>query len=135
MMHTLALRPSAWLRRLQWLVIFATLAVAGWLAASGHPWAAAAAALCAWPAARVRQGVKELRLRSDGFCEADAILMRVTARFGGAGWQVLRLAGQGRRVVRMLVLAPDAAASEDLRRLRVWLRWAAQRSDLNSRRA
>ena len=135
MMHTLALRPSAWLRRLQWLVIVATLAVAGWLAASGHAWVAAAAALCAWPAARARQGVTELRLRSDGFCEADAMLMRVTARFSGAGWQVLRLAGKGRGAVRMLVLAPDAAGADDLRRLRVWLRWAAPRSDLNSRGA
>jgi toxin CptA len=35
---------------------------------------------------------------------------------------VLSLAGPGRRGLH-LVLLPDSAAAEDLRRLRVWLRW------------
>ena len=38
---------------------------------------------------------------------------------------VVNLGASGRR--RSLVLLPDAAAAEDLRRLRVWLRWRLAR--------
>jgi len=92
--------------------------------------------LCAWRAGLVRQDELELRLRGDGICElGDGCAMRVAGVFSGAGWLVLRLAGSRRSDVRVLVLAPDAADAEELRRLRVWLRWVAQRGNLNSRGA
>jgi hypothetical protein len=79
-----------------------------------------------------------LRLRQEGFCEwvaapARAAEMNVAGLFGAFGWLVLRLKPRqsaGRALT--LVLAPDAAAPDEMRRLRVWLKLAAPRADLNS---
>lgn len=133
MMQSLVVGPSAWFRRLQWLAVGISLAVAAWLAATGHAWAAAAALAGAWWAGRTRQDGLELRLRGDGICELrDGRATRVAGVFSAAGWLVLRLA-ENRNRARVVVLAPDAASAEELRRLRVWLRWAAPRGNLNSR--
>ena len=43
-----------------------------------------------------------------------------------SGWLIVLILGAGGRR-RSLVLLPDAAAAEDLRRLRVWLRWRVAR--------
>ena len=40
-----------------------------------------------------------------------------------SGWLIVLILGAGGRRRRALVLLPDAAATEELRRLRVWLRW------------
>jgi hypothetical protein len=43
-----------------------------------------------------------------------------------SGWLIVLILGAGRRR-RSLVLLPDAAEAEELRRLRVWLRWRLAR--------
>ena len=43
------------------------------------------------------------------------------------GWLVVMNFGGNARAARSLVLLPDSAAAEDLRRLRVWLRWRLKR--------
>jgi hypothetical protein len=84
-----------------------------------------------------------LRLAADGHCAVEVLdgtpaarattALRVASAFDAAGWLVLRLgAGSGARV---LVLAPDAAAEEELRQLRVWLKLVAPRAALNYRGA
>ena len=40
-----------------------------------------------------------------------------------SGWLVVVILGAGGRRGRSLVLLPDSAAAEELRRLRAWLRW------------
>lgn len=60
-------------------------------------------------------GWRDAEVLGDSFVSAAVIVLRY------------RLAG---RRVRSLVLLPDSAEAEDLRRLRVWLRWARRtRSD------
>jgi hypothetical protein len=44
-----------------------------------------------------------------------------------SGWLIVLILGAGGRRRSSLVLLPDAAASEELRRLRVWLRWRLAR--------
>ena len=45
-----------------------------------------------------------------------------------SGWLIVVILGAGGRRRRSLVLLPDAAEAEELRRLRVWLRWRLARS-------
>lgn len=40
-----------------------------------------------------------------------------------SGWLIVVNLGKGGKRGRSLVLLPDSAAAEELRRLRVWLRW------------
>jgi hypothetical protein len=122
-----------------------TLAVAAWLGHGGN-WLASSLTLAAGLAASAaRQSGGKLRLRDDGRCELDGdpaavgIQATVAGVFQGAGWMILRLTGarpngEG-RWAKLLVLAPDAAQSDDLRQLRVWLTWVAGRAQLNSRSA
>ena len=42
-------------------------------------------------------------------------------------WLIVVVLGAGGRRRRSLVLLPDAAAADELRRLRVWLRWRLRR--------
>jgi len=131
-MQLLAVGPSPMLIRVQKLAAGVTLATGLWLAASGQWLAAGAVALAALWAWQVRQHGCRLGLRDDGVCEIDAGTEAVVASaFCGAGWVVLRLAGAGRvwPASRVLVLAPDAASAEELRQLRVWLKWAVPRGN------
>jgi hypothetical protein len=134
-MQLLAVGPSAMFTCLKWAAAGVTAVAATWLAVSGHGVAAGAAGVAALAACHVRQAGWQLRLRTDGICETGGVETVVTGVFSGAGWMVLRLAGRRRRDARVLVLAPDAATAEELRQLRVWLRWSAPRGDLNSRGA
>ena len=43
------------------------------------------------------------------------------------GWLLVINLGGNARAARSLVLLPDCAAAEDLRKLRVWLRWRIRR--------
>ena len=45
-----------------------------------------------------------------------------------SGWLIVVILGAGGRRKRSLVVLPDCAASDDLRRLRAWLRWRVARS-------
>ena len=45
-----------------------------------------------------------------------------------SGWLVVLNLGAGGRRGRSVVLLPDSAAAEEMRRLRVWLRWRLQRA-------
>jgi toxin CptA len=47
--------------------------------------------------------------------------------FVSAWLTIMVLAQEGRRIARYVVITPDNVDAEDFRRLRVWLRWAAQR--------
>ena len=44
-----------------------------------------------------------------------------------SGWLVVMNLGEDAGRARSLVLLPDSAGAEDLRRLRVWLRWRPER--------
>ena len=154
-MQLIALHPSSRFSALKWAAAGITFGMGLWLALACQPatavWAVPAAMVPGLLALRVRAPQGLLRLRPEGFCEwietghgqpAPALEMMVAGLFGGAGWLVLRLsernpaglrvfAGQGRGLV--LVLPPDAATPEEMRQLRVWLRLAAPRAELNSR--
>jgi hypothetical protein len=127
-MQLLVVGRSPLLTGVQRLAAGITLATALWLAMSGHGLAGCAATLAAACAWRVRHRSGQLRLRSDGICETDAgVETLVAGAFSGAGWIVLRLAGRARSEV--LVLAPDSASAEELRQVRVWLKWALPRGN------
>jgi hypothetical protein len=129
-MQALAVVASPTLIRLRAAVAGVTAGVALYLGATGQVWAAGVAAVAALAALRMRQPACRLQLRADGRCEIDGGPEAVVAgAFCGAGWVVLRLAQGARRGRRCLVLAPDAATAEELRQLRVWIKWAALRRD------
>ncbi len=46
------------------------------------------------------------------------------------GWLVVLNLGAGAHAPRSVVLLPDCAAAEDLRQLRVWLRWRLSHDEL-----
>ncbi len=46
------------------------------------------------------------------------------------GWLVVMNLGGNAHAARSVVLLPDCAAAEDLRQLRVWLRWRFKRDEL-----
>lgn len=128
---------------LKWAAAILTCGVALGLAVvlphGAAAWAVPVSLLCAITALRVRPPLGQLRLRREGFCEwiAPGVApaeMVVRGLFSEAGWLVLQLGRRdGGRARLTLVLAPDAAAPEELRQLRVWLRLAAPRAALNSR--
>lgn len=142
-MQLIALRFSSRFAALKWVAAGLTLAVAIWLALT-CVWSVAlpsllGAAVLATLVLRAQMPQGSLRLRREGFCEwitepaGQPAEMTVAGLFGAAGWLVLRLAPRnaaGRDLI--LVLAPDAAAADQMRQLRVWLKLAAPRADLNS---
>ena len=142
-MQLIALRFSPRFAALKWAAAGLTSAVAIWLAL-GCVWSIAlpvlvGAVVLATPVLRVQMPQGSLRLRREGFCEwiaepaAQPAEMTVAGLFGAAGWLVLRLRPRnaaGRDLI--LVLAPDAALPDEMRQLRVWLKLAAPRADLNS---
>ena len=156
-MQLIALHSSPRFSTLKSAAAGITCGLALWLALACAPatalWAVPAAVVPGLLALRVRAPQGLLRLRPEGFCEwidtaqgkpAPALEMTVAGLFGGSGWLVLRLsernpagqggfAGRGRGLV--LVLPPDATVPEEMRQLRVWLRLAAPRAELNSRGA
>jgi hypothetical protein len=150
-MQLIALHSSPRFSALKWAAAGITLGLGLWLALACEPataiWAVPAALVPGLLALRVRAPQGLLRLRPEGFCEwietaqgkpAPALEMTVAGLFGGAGWLVLRLSGRipaGRGRGLILVLPPDAATPEEMRQLRVWLRLAAPRAELNSRGA
>jgi len=148
-MQLITLHPSRLFAALKWAAFGLSLLVVAWLAAriscqDLSSWMAAlAAGVAAAGALRVKAPHCGLRLRTDGWCELLAagdgramVELAVAGAFVGAGWQVLRLveprAGKSRGHTHVLVLAPDAGTADELRRLRVWLNFAARRAELNS---
>ena len=129
-------------KALKWAACGLSVLVAVWLVSAsatlGGGVAATASLAAVFLASRCQAITGQLRLRPEGFCEllADGQREELVASsvFSGAGWLVLRLQGRAAtfRATRTLVLAPDAATPEDLRRLRVWLNLAAPRAELNS---
>jgi len=90
--------------------------------------------LAVWGERRPRPGARRLRVGADGRlqCLDDTMEWRDVEVLGDSfvstGLIVLRYRMAGR--VRTLTLLPDSAEAEDLRRLRVSLRWALRtRSD------
>jgi toxin CptA len=61
----------------------------------------------------------EFQTRSGAWQEAELLGSSFVSPF----LTVLNLQPAGRRFARHLVILPDALASEDFRRLRVWLKW------------
>ncbi|MDB5804717.1 MAG: hypothetical protein JWN73_2039 [Betaproteobacteria bacterium] len=142
-MQLIALRFSPRFAALKWAAAGLTSGVAIWLALA-CVWAISlplllGVALLVALVLRAQTPQGSLRLRREGFCEwitmpgAHPAEMTVAGLFGAAGWLVLRLRPRnaaGRDLI--LVLAPDAAAPDEMRQLRVWLKLAAPRADLNS---
>ena len=131
---SLALRPSRVLALALTLMAAAALACA-WIslpALAFAPVAAGVALAWTWHCAQaLQQGAGAVRTLELG------VQGGVRLQDGRGAWQeaeilpdsyvsgwliVVNMATGGRRR-RSLVLLPDAAAAEDLRRLRVWLRW------------
>jgi len=158
-MQLIAFQPSTLLARLRLGSAALTVLAGAALLAEGWVVAALCALLAAAWALRTPMPQGRLGLRADGLCEWQArspsndhsddpargyvrgqpdgtvagpagAEMALTGMLGAGGWLVLRLAGRDTR--RILVLAPDSAAPQDLRRLRVWLKWAAPQAELNS---
>ena len=131
---TLTLRPSRILALALTVMAGAALACA-WIGLAGVaflPVATGIALAWGWHVAQVLQygtrGVRALELGADGgvrwqdgcgeWHEASILPGSYVS-----GWLVaVNLGGGGRRAYP-LVLLPDCAAAEELRRLRVWLRW------------
>jgi len=154
-MQLIAFHPSKLLARLRLGGAVLTVLAGAALLAEGWVVAALFALLTAAWALRKPLPQGRLGLRADGLCEWQAcsqsdahsgdparvqtekpvaaqaaVEMALTGMLGAGGWLVLRLAGRDTR--QILVLGPDSAAPQDLRRLRVWLKWAAPQAELNS---
>ena len=139
-MHEIELKPS---RRLGLLLAGMTgLALVALWAAALPVWlqAALSALLVAAAALSVRRARPALRLRqrADGGLQAQAgagewrDVVVLDDSFVSPALIVLRYRMEGKRP-RALSLLPDSADAEDLRRLRVSLRWASRtRSDTTS---
>ncbi|MBE0624994.1 MAG: hypothetical protein IH606_09300, partial [Burkholderiales bacterium] len=72
----------------------------------------------------------ELNAAGDARCEDGLGQWREARVLPGSyvsGWLIVLVLGAGGKRGRPLVLLPDSAAAEDLRRLRVWLRWRLSR--------
>ena len=140
-MQLIALQSSPLLARLRWAAAGVTVITAVLLLANGEAVAALGALLAAAGALHTPIAVGHLGLRDDGVCEwfegpgvegQAGLEMGLDGSFSAAGWLVLRLARPGRQRGRLLVLAPDSAPADQLRHLRVWLKWAAPHAELNS---
>lgn len=142
-MDEIELKPSRWLGLL--LIALTGLVLGALWTAALPPGLAAAASvlvpgLAAWGARRARPTLR-LRLKADGrlqgrtgeidWCDLDVL----DDSFVSTLLIVLRYRIEGSRP-RALTLLPDSAAAEDLRRLRVSLRWGRRtRSDTSSQGA
>lgn len=131
---TVTLRPSRALALALTLMAGAALACT-WISlplAAFLPAAAGIALAWIWHLApalqRGRRAVRALELRAQG----DARWQDAAGQWNEAeiqsgtyvsNWLVVVDLGSPGRRGRSLVLLPDSAASEELRRLRVWLRW------------
>lgn len=138
-MREIELKPSLWL----WLLLAGMAALA--LVATGLAALPAAVqlglgavviGLAAWGGQRARPGTR-LRIAADGRlqCPDEAMEWRDAEVLGDSfvstGLIVLRYRTAGK--ARSLTLLPDSASADDLRRLRVALRWARRtRSDTAS---
>jgi hypothetical protein len=149
-MQLITLRSSTRFAALKWAAAGTTLVAVGALMLDGAFVAVCgillAALLIVVPALRVKMPQGSLRLRREGFCEwlvpgGPAAEMTVAGLFEAADWLILRLAERGAPsrlgfIIGgkglVLVLAPDALSREEMRQLRVWLRLAAPRANLNS---
>ena len=131
---SLALRPSRVLALALTLIAAAALACA-WVSLPGLAFAPIAAGIAlawAWHCAQALQrgacATRTLELGAKGGVRfedgqgewQDAEILPDSYV---SGWLIVVNLGAGGRRRRSLVLLPDAAAAEDLRHLRVWLRW------------
>ena len=136
---TLSLRPSRILA-LALTVMAAVALVCAWIGLAGAaflPVAAGIAIAWAWNLApalrRGKRSVCALELAADGSARwqdgsgqwHDAHILPSSYV---SGWLVVMNLGAGSRSVRPLVLLPDCAPAEELRQLRVWLRWRLARA-------
>ena len=135
---TVALSPSGILALALTLMAGAALACA-WISLPGLAFVPVAAGIALAWASHLAQALQ----RGKGAVRALELGAQGRARWqdGSGQWQeaeilpssyasdwlvVVNMRGSGRRD-RSLVLLPDSAAAEELRRLRVWLRWRAGR--------
>ena len=135
---TVSLRPSRVLALALTLVAAAAL-VCAWISLPGlafPPVAAGVALAWAWHLAQALQRGKsatrtlELNAQGGARCQDGLGLWHDAKILPGSyvsGWLIVLILGASDRRRRSLVLLPDAAAAEDLRRLRVWLRWRLAR--------
>ena len=131
---SLALRPSRVLALALTLIAAAALACA-WVSLPGLAFAPIAAGIAlawAWHCAQALQrgacATRTLELSAEGGVRFEDGQGRwqdaeIQSDSYVSGWLIVVNLGAGGRCRRSLVLLPDAAAAEDLRRLRVWLRW------------
>lgn len=83
----------------------------------------------------LRHSLIALRLDADGRCEfqtrtgawCEAVLLG--SSFVAPHLTVLNLKPADGRMVKHLVILPDAVDTEDFRRLRVWLKWRCKKAD------
>jgi len=135
---TVSLRPSRVLA-LALTLMAATALACAWISLATPAFVPVAAGIglawgwhCAQALQRGSAGLRTLELNAKGGARCQDALGRwheaeiLPGSYVSAWLTVVNLGASGRRR-RSLVLLPDAAAAEDLRRLRVWLRWRLAR--------
>lgn len=136
---TVSLRPSRLLALALTLIAAAALACA-WISLPDLAFAPVAAGIAlawAWHLAqalqRGRSAARTLELNATGGArcqdgQGQWLDAEILPGSYVSGWLIVLILGAGGRRRRSLVLLPDAAATEELRRLRVWLRWRLGRT-------
>lgn len=139
------LRASPWLALLlaaghaAAIAAIALLPIPWWLRAAGCAFLLASAVATIYRRALLKGSgaCVRLRLMRDGSCQLHLVDQRVIRAKLCRGWfvspqlVVLRLACPGERYSRGIALLPDSADADDLRRLRIFLRFAINPSVWN----
>ena len=118
------------------IVSVITVPVPWWIRVAGCTLLLASALLmvCRYAFGLGTEACSRIRISSDGNCELQLGNNRAAVGWLQAGWLaspllvVARIRCNGERLARKIVLLPDSADSETLRRLRIFLRFSIARS-------
>jgi hypothetical protein len=127
---TLTIRPSRFLALALTAMAVAALACA-WIGLPRPAFVAVGLGIIlawGWHLALAKATVRELELKATGEvrCRDGQGLWQDAEILAGSyvsNWLIVVILGAGGRRLHPLVLLPDSAAGDDLRRLRAWLRW------------